>query len=117
MGTDQAATRALNIAGERLLLTHVARSVVVACSVALALTVAGCGTSTDTREHQRLAASSLVKQAADRGVELVNAACEEPTSPTVGATLACTAEDQDGFVFNYLVTIAEKDRYEITPEG
>jgi hypothetical protein len=91
--------------------------VMMCCAATLAGVLGACRPSTDTREHQRLAASSLVKQAADRGVELVNAKCEEPETPDVGATLACTAEDQDGFVFNYVVTIATQDSYEITPEG
>jgi hypothetical protein len=96
----------------------VVRQVFGAMVAAFALAgLVACGPATDTREHQRRAAVSLVKQAGDNGVSLRNATCKPPPSPSVGATLECTAEDSDGVVFNYVLTIAADEGYEVTPKG
>jgi hypothetical protein len=77
----------------------------------------GCGGSTDSREHQRQAEKSLVAQAAENGVTLSSPSCDRPASSAVGATLSCTAEDRDGFEFEYTLTIRGNGRYDVTPLG
>jgi hypothetical protein len=94
---------------------RLARSLIA--GLALVGTMTACRTSTDTRGHQRLAADTIVEQAAKQGVELRNANCEKPTSANVGTSFKCTAEDQDGFEFRFTAEIAPDDTYNITPNG
>ncbi len=82
---------------------------------ALALALSSCFTT--TADYRQKAEEFIVEDedvAAELGVSLVSATCEEPADQEVGTVFACTAVDDTGGTWGFDVEIAESDRIELT---
>ena len=88
----------------------------VAVAAAVALGLGGCA-STGPDDHARRGAESLVRQAAANAVALHDARCTPPPSTKPGTAFDCTAVDDDGTVFHYLLTIPADGEYPVEPQG
>lgn len=80
-----------------------------------ALALSGCFTT--TADYRQKAEEFIVEDegvAAELGVSLVSATCEEPADQAVGTIFACTAVDDTGGAWGFDVEIAESDRIELT---
>jgi hypothetical protein len=83
--------------------------------VAIGVLLSGCFTSTaDFREKAEEFIVDDPGIAAELGVDLVSATCDEPVDQNVGTSFSCDAVDANGDTWGFDVEIAESNRIELS---